>query len=47
MLLPPKAERISSETADCPFIQSRGVHFSDTGKQFTALVAAGAIMQYL
>ena len=35
------------ETADCPFIQSRGVHFSDTGKQFTALVAAGAIMEYL
>ena len=35
------------ESSDCEFIQSRGVHFSDTGKQFTALVAAGAIMQYL
>ena len=35
------------QTADCPFIQSRGVHFSDTGKQFTALVAAGAIVEYL
>ena len=35
------------QSSDCTFIQSRGVHFSDTGKQFTALVAAGSIMQYL
>eukprot|EP01051_Picozoa_sp_SAG22_P005290 SAG22_NODE_309_length_12657_cov_34.643733_5_plen_85_part_00 len=35
------------QTKDCPFIQSRGVHFSDTGKQFTAMVVAGAIAPYL
>jgi hypothetical protein len=32
---------------DCPVVQSRGVHFSDAGKQFTALVAAGAIVPHL
>jgi hypothetical protein len=35
------------QSADCPLVQSRGVHFSDAGKEFTAIVAAGAIAPYL
>lgn len=35
------------KTSDCDVLQSRGVHFSDAGKQFTGIVTANAIMQYL
>jgi hypothetical protein len=35
------------QSKDCDFLQSRGVHFSDTGKEFTAIVAAGAIAPFL
>jgi hypothetical protein len=35
------------EHVDCEVIQSNGVHMSDAGRQFTALVAAGAIAREL
>ena len=31
------------QTDDCEFLQSRGVHFSDAGKQFTGIMTAAAI----
>jgi hypothetical protein len=33
--------------ADCPILQSRGVHFSDAGKQWTGIMTAAAIAPYL
>jgi len=35
------------QTSDCAFLQSRGVHFSDAGKQFTAVVTSAAIAPVL
>ena len=35
------------QSKDCDVVQSRGVHFSDAGKQFTGVVAAGAIVPHL
>lgn len=35
------------ETADCPVVQSNGVHMSPAGRQFTGIVTAAAIVPYL
>lgn len=35
------------ETNDCDVLQSRGVHFSDAGKQFTGIMTAASILPYL
>ena len=42
----PKA-RGYPQTADCDVLQSRGVHFSDAGKQFTGIMSAASIAPYL
>ena len=35
------------QTDDCNVLQSRGVHFSDAGKQFTAIMTAASILPHL
>lgn len=35
------------QTSDCDVLQSRGVHFSDAGKQFTGIVTANSIIPFL
>jgi len=35
------------QTQDCAVLQSRGVHFSDAGKHFTAIMSAAAILPHL
>jgi hypothetical protein len=35
------------EKTDCQYLQSHGVHFSEVGKQYTALMTAASILPYL
>ena len=42
-----EAPAVYPQSADCDVLQSRGVHFSDAGKQYTGIIASSAIAPFL